>query len=532
MAYMFLKWFRNGGSLLGMMIARLKLVERQRSDNSGGNNGDGSLTSTAFLIADPAGNCTQVSPRWAEITGLDPVRNSGAGWLDLADPEDRERLRSEWLACVAGKGNLFARVRLQDTGEAVELRGAKMPVGFVVMVEASGAREKNEAEVLHARKMEAVGRLASGLAHDFANLLTLISGYSEILLGRLGANDPSRPELDEIRKAAHRGSGLTSQLLAFSRRHAVEPQVLELNALVLDMQNMLRRMIGEHIDLSTQLDADLDSVKADPGQIGQVIMNLAINARDAMPRGGRISIRTANADLGADHERVRLGVRPGRYVMLQVTDTGHGIDGGTLEHLFEPFFTTKAKGKGTGLGLATVYSIVKQASGDISLQSELGKGTSFTIYLPSVAGKGAEVTPEAAVRSAEPCTETILLAEDEDGVRRLLKHVLAKEGYNVLEAASGHEALAIYEQSARPIDLLLTDVVMPRMSGRELADRLVRLQPGLKIIFMSGYTDEAMTGAGSLAALFLAKPLRPDVLAARVREVLSGVKVECAPSGV
>jgi two-component system cell cycle sensor histidine kinase/response regulator CckA len=184
------------------------------------------------------------------------------------------------------------------------------------------------------------------------------------------------------------------------------------------------------------------------------------------------------------------------------------------------------------LGLATVYSIVKQASGDISLQSELGKGTSFTIYLPSVAGKGAEVTPEAAVRSAEPCTETILLAEDEDGVRRLLKHVLAKEGYNVLEAASGHEALAIYEQSARPIDLLLTDVVMPRMSGRELADRLVRLQPGLKIIFMSGYTDEAMTGAGSLAALFLAKPLRPDVLAARVREVLSGVKVECAPSGV
>ena len=486
----------------------------------------------AFLIADPAGNCTQVSPRWAEVTGLDPVLSSGEGWLELAHPDDREPLRSAWRTCVAGKCDMAARVRLQSTGELVTLRATRMPVGFVIVVEEPAGRERSDAELLHARKMEAVGRLATGLAHDFANLLTLISGYSEILLGRISPSDPSRPELEEIRKAANRGSGLTSQLLAFCRRHAVEPQVLDLNALVLDMQSMLRRMIGEHIDLVTQLGVGLDNVKADPGQIGQVIMNLAINARDAMPRGGKISIRTANADLGPEHERVRVGMQPGAYVALQVVDTGHGMDAETLAHVFEPFFTTKAKGKGTGLGLATVYSIIKQGNGDVSVESELGRGTTFTIYLPRAAGQEREPAREASVRATSPCTETILLVEDEDGVRRLLKHVLAKEGYNVLEAASGPEALGMYQQLRRPVDLLLTDIVMPRMSGRELADRMVTLQPGLKVIFMSGYTDEAMAGAGSVAALFMSKPLRPDTLAARVRDVLDGVKAEYAPSGM
>jgi two-component system, cell cycle sensor histidine kinase and response regulator CckA len=496
-----------------------------------GNYENSDTAPAALLIADPAGNCAQVSPTWTEITGLDSAKNLGEGWLDLAHPDDRERLRSEWLACVSGKGNLGTRIRLHATGQSVDLLATRMPVGFVVTVQYAAARERNDAELLHVHKMEAVGRLAGGLAHDFANLLTLISGYSEILLARLGQHDPSRPELDEIRKAANRGSGLTAQLLAFCRRHAVEPQVLDLNALVGDMQNMLRRMIGEHIDLSTQLGATLDTVKADPGQIGQVIMNLAINARDAMPRGGRIVIRTANADLGPEHERVKLGLPSGRYVMLQVTDTGHGMDAETIEHVFEPFFTTKAKGKGTGLGLATVYSVVKQGRGDIHVQSELGQGTTFTIYLPGRADTAAARTVDAPVRASAPCTETILLVEDEDGVRRLLKHVLAKEGYNVIEAAGGPEALGAYQQLRRPVDLLLTDIVMPRMNGRELADRMVTLQPGLKIIFMSGYTDEAIAGTGSLAALFLSKPLRPDFLALRVREVLDGMKVECAPSG-
>ncbi len=493
---------------------------------------DLSCAPAALLIADPAGNCTQVSPQWTEITGLDPVLSAGEGWLDLAHAEDREQLRSQWQACVAGETDFAARVRLQSTGAPVELRATKMPVGFVVTVEDAAARERHDTEQLHVRKMEAVGRLATGLAHDFANLLTLISGYSEILLGRIGPSDPSRPELDEIRKAANRGSGLTSQLLAFCRRNAVEPQVLDLNALVLDMQNMLRRMIGEHIDLMTQLGGDLDRVMADPGQIGQVIMNLAINARDAMPRGGKILIRTGNIDLVPGHERVQLGMQPGAYVMLQVTDTGHGMDAETLAHLFEPFFTTKAKGKGTGLGLATVYGVIKQAGGDVAVQSEPGKGTTFTIYLPRAAGKERVAEREASPRGASPCTETILLVEDEEGVRRLLKHVLAKEGYNVLEAAGGPEALGVYQQFRRPVDLLLTDIVMPRMSGRELAERMVALQPGLKVIFMSGYTDEAMAGAGSVAALFLSKPLRPDTLAARVREVLDRQKAECAPSGM
>jgi PAS domain S-box-containing protein len=496
------------------------------------NRSDQMCTLGACLITDPAGRCTQFNSRWTEITGMTAGATADHGWLDLAHPDDKERLQSEWQNCVDGKGDLAMRLRLRTNGNSIDLRGTRMPVGFVITLEEVNARDRNETEVLHARKMEAVGRLATGLAHDFANLLTLISGYSEILLGRLGSSDPLRPELDEIRKAANRGSGLTSQLLSFCRRHAVEPQVVDMNALVLDMQNMLRRMIGEHIDLVTQLATELDSVKADPGQIGQVLMNLAINARDAMPRGGKIAIRTANTVIGQDHERVQLGMRPGAYVTLQVSDTGLGMDAETLEHLFEPFFTTKAQGKGTGLGLATVYSIVKQGDGEIVVRSEPGKGTTFTIYLPSVAGKERIPAQETIARMPGACTETILLVEDEDGVRRLLKHVLAKEGYNVLEAASGPEALGIYQQLRRPIDLLLTDIVMPRMSGRELADRMAALQPGLKIIFMSGYTDEAVAGAGNTAALFLSKPLRPDTLATRVREVLDGMKAECAPSGL
>jgi signal transduction histidine kinase/ActR/RegA family two-component response regulator len=462
---------------------------------------------------------------------LDPTRNLGDGWLDLVHPDDRENLRLKWRACVSGQGDLAVPIRLRVSGESMSLCATRMPLGFVVALQEAAA-ERSDAELLQALKMEAVGRLATGLAHDFANLLTLISGYSEILLGRLGPHDLSRPELDEIRKAANRGSGLTSQLLAFCRRHAVEPQVLDLNTLVLDMQNMLRRMIGEHIELVTQLGAGLDSVKADAGQIGQVIMNLAINARDAMPDGGKIVFRTANIDLGPEHPQVPVGAQPGRYVMLQVSDTGRGMDAGTLDRIFEPFFTTKAKDRGYGLGLATVHSIVKQGSGGISVQSAVGEGTTFTIHLPGVTGESSAGREEAAFRPTARGNETILLVEDEEGVRGLLKHILAREGYHVVEAASGPEALELYHELRRPVDLLLTDVVMPRVSGRDLADRMLKLQAGLKIIFMSGYADEAMVGAGTLAALFLTKPLRPAVVAARVREVLDGASVECEPSGL
>jgi two-component system, cell cycle sensor histidine kinase and response regulator CckA len=507
---------------------------------------EGGSAPPAILLADSGGGCTHVNHRWTEITRSESSQNLGEGWIEFFHPEDRESVRSAWTRCVGTRGDLSLVVRTAGNGPPRRLHLRATPIsaeaggaaGFAVTLEEAIEPARHEAELLHARKMETVGRLATGLAHDFANLLTMISGYTEIVLSRLGANDELRPEVDEIRKAASCGAALTRQLLTFSRRHAVEPQVLDLNALVADMQKMLRRIIGEHIDLSTHLGADLGSVKADPGQIEQVIMNLAINSRDAMPRGGRISIRTANVYLDSTHDRVRMGLDPGAYVLLQFHDTGHGMDGETMRQVFEPFFTTKDKGKGTGLGLAAVYDIVKLCRGDVRVQSEPGKGTAFTIYLPCVETKGQPAAPEAAARSTRPGTETILLVEDEDGVRRLLRFVLSQHGYTVLEAGNGPEALARFQQHGQPVHLLLTDIVMPRMGGRELADRLLKLQPDLKVIYMSGYTDEALVGIGGLAgALFLQKPLRPDVLAASVREALEGAvtpreATKCVRSGM
>ena len=343
-----------------------------------------------------------------------------------------------------------------------------MASGFVVTIRSSNPSGTNR-NCSTRRKMEGVGRLASGLAHDFANLLTLISGYSEILLARVGSGDPSRPELNEIRKAANRGAELTSQLLAYSRRHAVEPQLLDLNALVADMQSMLRRIIGEHIDLGTQLGSGLGTVKADAGQMQQVIMNLAINARDAMPRGGKISIRTDNVLVGSDHERARFGTQPGRYVMLQVSDTGQGIDPAALERVFEPFFTTKEKGKGTGLGLATVYGIVKQGAAMCGRKASLAGArrspSTCRAWRRGCAGRdegnrtrravGHRDHPAGRGRGWRPAP-----AQAHPEQERIHRH----------RSRSGPEALAAYRQLRRPIDLLLTDIVMPRMSGRELGN--------------------------------------------------------------
>jgi signal transduction histidine kinase/CheY-like chemotaxis protein len=483
-------------------------------------------TPPGILFADLEGRAIQVNPRWVEITGCQCIADGEDGWLETVHRDDREWLRGAWLACLRTQNDFSARIRLAGQAEPrlVNLHVASLPSGhgcaaFVVMLDEIGDTHKNEAGILQARKMEAVGRLASGLAHDFANLLTLISGYSEILLGRMGS-EPARTEVDEIRKAANRGSDLTRQLLSFSRRHAVEPQIVDVNALVIDMQTMLRRMIGEHIEINTHLSADSGSVKADPGQLEQVIMNLAINSRDAMPRGGKIDIRTRH--IYVDRDPGKIGLKTGPYVVLEFADTGHGMDAETLQQAFEPFFTTKDRGHGTGLGLATVYGIVKQGHGDIQVQSEPGRGTTFTICLPRVDAGGQPAVQETTARPAEIGTETILLVEDEDGVRRLLQYVLAKRGYRVIEAAGGPEALSLYEQLGEPVDLLLTDIVMPGMSGRELAQQLRTAQPGLKVIFISGYADEVLAGIGELGpgAAFLPKPLRPDVVAARVRELL------------
>ncbi|HJQ68176.1 MAG TPA: response regulator [Blastocatellia bacterium] len=380
-----------------------------------------------------------------------------------------------------------------------------------------------EEQLRQAQKMEAIGRLAGGVAHDFNNLLTAIIGYSQIVLASLGPNDMLRKEVEEIQKAGKRASALTSQLLAFSRRQVLQPSVIDLNVVVGNTTKMLRRLIGEDIHLETILSPELGRVKIDPGQIEQVIMNLAVNARDAMPAGGKLTIETNNAPLDEAYVREHITVEPGRYVMLAVTDTGLGMNSETRSHIFEPFFTTKEKGMGTGLGLSMVYGIVKQSGGNIWVYSEPGQGTTFRIYLPQV-----EEAEEAASQldDAEYLprgTETVLLVEDEQAVRDLSARILRELGYTVFEASNGEEALAISNERAHgEIQLLLTDVVMPQMSGKLLTDLVKAARPGIRILFSSGYTDNALVHHGSLApgTAFLQKPFSPGALARKVREVL------------
>jgi CheY-like chemotaxis protein len=371
--------------------------------------------------------------------------------------------------------------------------------------------------------MEAIGRLAGGVAHDFNNLLTVISGYNEMTIDALGDGHASQPELEEIRKATDRASGLTRQLLAFSRQQVLEAKVLDLNTVVASMDNLLRRLLGEDIEFVSHLGHNLGSVTADPGQIGQVIMNLAVNARDAMMgmKGGRISLETANVKLDAGYARQHLSFKPGSYVMLAVSDTGAGMDQETLSHIFEPFFTTKPQGSGTGLGLSTVYGIVNQSGGCIWVYSEIGMGTTFKVYLPRVDARADEAGGRSQT-TAQHGVETVLLVEDEDGVRALTRHVLKKSGYTVLEARDGEEALALSEQNAGKIDLLLTDVVLQNMSGREIAEQIIEVCPRIRVLYMSGYTDDAVLRHGVLAAdtFFLQKPFSTEGLARKVRGVL------------
>jgi len=390
-----------------------------------------------------------------------------------------------------------------------------------------GVLRETEAQLRQAQKMEAVGRLAGGMAHDFNNLLTVIRGYSELLLGRLGSTDDMRKDMEEVKKAADRASGLTRQLLAFSRRQFIAAKVLDLNALVANMDGMLRRLIGEDIvEFCAELDASTGAIKADPGQVEQIIMNLVVNARDAMPKGGRLTIETRNVTIGEEVRLDAVGVAPGSYVLLAVRDNGHGMDAETRSHLFEPFFTTKEKGKGTGLGLSTVYGIVKQSGGSIIVESAPGRGTTFRIYFPRVE---QEVPgPTGAVEAIDPVRgrETILLVEDEPSVRGLVHQTLRLHGYTVLEARHGIEALLTSAKYVGPIHLLLTDVVMPQMSGPEVAEKILTVRPGIKVLYMSGYPDHPVFDQGGVSRQtgFLPKPFSPHVLAQKVREVLNGVK--------
>jgi PAS domain S-box-containing protein len=442
-------------------------------------------------------------------------------WFALADflrsAEPFKGLAAEW------KRQNGTTTVVRVSGRSVT-NGGDGGVVFELFAEDVTERRALEHQLRQSQKMEAVGRLAGGIAHDFNNLLMVISGYSEFLLERLGAEPQLRGPAQEIASAAERASSLTRQLLAFSRKQMLAPRIVNLNDVATENIKMLTRMIGEDIDLVMVPSPNLWPVRADAGQIEQVIMNLAVNARDAMPSGGKLTIETSNVTLDEDYARVHAPLPPGDYVMVAISDTGNGMDNETQSHIFEPFFTTKGT-KGTGLGLSTVYGIVKQSGGYIWVRSELGRGTTFKIYLPRVAATGETATHAAApieYRKVEPGTETILLVEDEANLRYLARQYLEKQGYKVIEAADGAVAMQIAVAHEKVIHLLLTDVIMPGMNGRELAQRICEIRPNVKVLYMSGYTENVIGHNGMLDAgvRLLQKPFNLRDLKSKVREVL------------
>ncbi len=481
----------------------------------------------------PDGRFLAVNPAMARILGYESPEEllthrtdiSTQHYVDENSRAELERMLAEHGVVVGFECEVF-RKDMSRIWTVENIRAVRDDGGALACYEGSiediTERKTLEQQLRQSQKMEAVGQLAGGIAHDFNNLLTAITGYSELTMMRLQPEDPLHRNLEEIKKAGDRAAALTRQLLAFSRKQILQPKVLDLNSVVSGLENMLRRLIGEDVDLRTAPKPGLGSVKADPGQIEQVIMNLAVNARDAMPRGGKLTIETGNVFLDEEYARRHVAVSPGHYVMLAVSDTGTGMDEGTRARIFEPFYTTKEAGKGTGLGLSTVYGIVKQSGGSIWVYSEVGRGTTFKVYLPLVGEAGQEYRRRDEVEEDVRGTETVLLAEDEEVVRTLAREVLETYGYRVLEAANGGAALLICERHEEPIHLLITDVVMPEMSGRELADRLAALRPEMKVLYMSGYTDNAIVHQGVLdeEANFIQKPFAPRRLARKVREVL------------
>ena len=384
------------------------------------------------------------------------------------------------------------------------------------------ALRQSQEQLQQGQKMEAIGRLAGGIAHDFNNLLTVIKGFAELIDGRLHEGDPSKAEIGEIRGAAQRAARLTAQLLAFGRKQILQPRIVRLNDVVLAMRNMLPRILGEDIELSMCLGNETGRIRADLGQLEQVIMNLSVNARDAMRRGGKLTISTENREMGEDIRREHPEVKPGHYVVLSVVDTGAGMDADTLARIFEPFFTTKELGKGTGLGLSTVYGIVKQSNGYIYCKSALGEGTSFAIYFPRVFDKSQELRAEPPARARSSGNETVLLVEDEEVLRGFVRFTLEKSGYTVVAAEDGASAMDVLSRADRVFDVLVTDVVMPRMGGYELAQHMLRAAPATRVLFMTGYAEESIMPPplGGRPVDLVRKPFDAEVLLSRLREVL------------
>jgi len=488
--------------------------------------------SQAIISIDRTGKIVLANPRTEEMFGYTREELLDYG-IELLVPDAKRAAHSHQRAAY------FASPHVRPMGIGMELAGRRkdgtefpveVSLSYVQIEEGTFAiafvsdisqRKSLEEQLQHAQKMEAVGRLAGGVAHDFNNMLTVISGYNRMLLDELSPKDPLREYVEEALTAADRAADLTNQLLTFSRRQITQPRVINVNTVIRHSEKMLRRLIGEDIELVFRLSGDAGNIKVDPGHLEQAIVNLAVNSRDAMPLGGRLAVETTNVHLDENYARSHLGVKPGAFVMIAVSDNGTGMDAGTRQRVFEPFFTTKEKGKGTGLGLATVYGIVKQAGGDIWVYSELGQGTTFKLYFPRVMEASTE-EPVSDVLQPANSMETVLVVEDEQSVRDLTVKMLERLGYRILTAASGPEAIEISRGHAGPIALMLTDVVMPNMSGRQLADALRPQRPDMKVLFLSGYTEDTIVNHGVLDpnVQFLPKPFSREVLARKMREVL------------
>jgi len=485
------------------------------------------------------GDAVVAAGRDGRITFLNPVAETLTGWsgaearnrpaedvLRLVDETTREEIENPLIAALrdravvtpGGHTLLISRTgtELPVEHNAAPVRGAGEIAGAILVLRDISKRRLFEEQATHAQKMEAVGRLAGGVAGDFNNMLTVISGYAELLRGEIPTGAAPRKYVDEIVYAGERATALTRHLLAFSRGAAAQPRLLDLNTLLAGMAPMLRRLLGQQIELVLLPSAGLGRVEADSSQLEQVVVNLATNARDAMPSGGKLVIETANVEL-EEPSATSMSVAPGPYVMLAVSDNGVGMDAETRSRLFEPFFTTKVPGKGSGLGLATVYGAVRQAEGQITVYSQPNCGSIFEVYLP----RATEPAPEPGRKPSPKGSETILLVDDEEGVRKLCCSVLRSNGYDVLEASNGSAAIAAYEKNAHKVGLLLTDVVMPQMNGFELGKKLSEMTPGLKILYVSGYRQTEVVSSGPPIA-FLHKPFTPDELLAKVREVLDG----------
>jgi hypothetical protein len=477
----------------------------------------------ALIITDDARRIIDANAAACELTGLDieQLRSSTLQEVlpDAGEPAPGER--SPDVAPRQGERRLRGR---DGQVRIVDVRETEFAPGLSVhsMRDLTSQRQLEE-ELHHSQKMDAIGRLAGGVAHDFNNLLTAITCYSDVLLTTFEESDERCEDLREIQKAARRAAALTGQLLAFSRKQILQPRVLDLNAVVTDIEKMLRRVIGEDVRLATELDPAPWTVRADPGQLGQVLLNLVVNARDAMPNGGPLRIRTHNVRLASPHPHAHGVVDAGEYVTLEVSDSGTGIEANVLPHLFEPFFTTKGPGKGTGLGLSTVYGVLRQSDGHIEVRSTVGQGTTFVLYFPRESEESAPVVDEKTVASSNGRSATILLVEDDAPVRELVRMMLTKKGYDVLCAADGEEAITTAGEHRGTIDLLVTDVVLPGLNGREVAERLRATRPDVTVLYMSGYTDDAILRRGVLTqrSSLIQKPFSAGDLTSRVSELLA-----------